>query len=132
MAKQGFQVFDSDMHIMEPPDLWERFIAPEFRSIAPRGVTSENVRDLRINFPSEGGPEPPLLPSNRNGHNFERNQALNRDHAARGWSPEAQLEAMDAEGLDAAVMFPSRGLNVLVGGNGGARTTDARFAAAIA
>jgi hypothetical protein len=24
MAKNGFSVFDSDMHIMEPPDLWER------------------------------------------------------------------------------------------------------------
>ncbi len=31
MAKNGFKVFDSDMHIMEPPDLWERYIAPEFR-----------------------------------------------------------------------------------------------------
>ena len=43
MAKQGFKVFDSDMHIMEPPDLWERYIAQEFRSMAPRGQTSENV-----------------------------------------------------------------------------------------
>ena len=32
MAKNGFKVFDSDMHIMEPPDLWERYIDPEFRS----------------------------------------------------------------------------------------------------
>src|SRR5207249_10227592 len=36
------------------------------------------------------------------------------------------------EGLDAAVMFPSRGLNVLVGTDGGARVSDSRFAAAIA
>lgn len=27
MAKQGYKVFDSDMHIMEPPDLWQRYIA---------------------------------------------------------------------------------------------------------
>jgi predicted TIM-barrel fold metal-dependent hydrolase len=57
---------------------------------------------------------------------------LYRDDAARGWSGEVQLEAMDKEGLDAAVMFPSRGLNVLVGNDGGARTPDSRFAAAIA
>ena len=43
MAKHGFKVFDSDMHIMEPPDLWERYIAREFKSEAPRGRTSENV-----------------------------------------------------------------------------------------
>ena len=48
MAKNGFRVLDSDMHIMEPPDLWERYIAPEFRSIAPRGRTSDNVRDLGL------------------------------------------------------------------------------------
>jgi len=43
MAKQGFKVFDSDMHIMEPPDLWQRYIAPEFREIAPVGITSQNA-----------------------------------------------------------------------------------------
>ena len=85
--KDGFRVFDSDIHIMESPDLWERFIAPEFRSIAPRGVTSENVRDLRISFPSEpAGQSTTASRPSRGGRNFERNQALYRDHAARGWS----------------------------------------------
>src|SRR3954453_15310718 len=57
MAKQGFKVMDSDMHIMEPPDLWQRYIDPEFRGQAPVGVTSVNFRDLRTVFP---GREPPL------------------------------------------------------------------------
>jgi len=132
VTKEGFRVFDSDMHIMEPADLWERSIAPEFRSMAPHGITSENVRDLRISFPTDSAGRGSSVQPNRGGRNFERNQVLYRDHAARGWSGEVQLEAMDAEGLDAAVMFPSRGLNVLVGPNGGARVTDPRFAAAIA
>ncbi len=132
MAKNGFRVFDSDMHIMEPPDLWERYIAPEFRSIAPRGVTSENVRDLRITFPKETPEARTIGVSRSRGHNYERNQALYQNHAARGWSGEVQLEAMDVEGIDVAVMFPSRGLNVLVGPDGGARTSDPRFAAAMA
>src|SRR5919201_3322294 len=133
VVRDGFRVFDSDMHIMEPPDLWERYIDAEFRSVAPRGVTSENVRDLRITFPAETNEQGTtgFQPSG-GGRNFERNQALYGDHAARGWSSQVQLEAMDVEGLDAAVMFPSRGLNVLVGMNGGARVTDPRFAAAIA
>ena len=25
MAKNGFKIIDSDMHIMEPPDLWEGY-----------------------------------------------------------------------------------------------------------
>jgi hypothetical protein len=51
MAKQGFKILDSDMHVMEPPDLWERYIVSKYRSQAPRGVTSSNVRDLRMVYP---------------------------------------------------------------------------------
>ena len=43
MAKAGFKVFDSDMHIMEPPDLWERYIDSKYKDRAPRGVTSSIV-----------------------------------------------------------------------------------------
>jgi uncharacterized protein len=122
--KNGFRVFDSDMHIMEPPDLWERYIAPEFRDIAPRGRTSENVRDLGIIWPAEEANGRPTTGVPNRGHNYARNQALYRDHAARGWTAEVQLEAMDVEGIDVAVLFPTRGLNVLDHPN-----RDPRFAA---
>ncbi len=127
MAKNGFSVFDSDMHIMEPPDLWERYIAPEFRSIAPRGRTSDNVRDLGVIFPDDGpnGRRTSGVP--HRGHNYQRNQELYRDHARRGWGPDCQLEAMDLEGIDVAVLFPSRGLSVLTHPD-----RERRFAAAIA
>src|SRR6266545_2642796 len=126
MAKNGFKVFDSDMHIMEPPDLWVRYIDPEFRDRAPRGVTSVNVRDLRTYFPDD--PQPPGDRGARNsGHNFDRNQALYRDHSERGWTADCQLEAMDVEGIDLATLFPTRGLSVLLRPG-----LDRRFAAAIA
>jgi predicted TIM-barrel fold metal-dependent hydrolase len=127
MAKNGFRVFDSDMHIMEPPDLWERYIAPEFREIAPRGRTSENVRDLGLIFPREepNGRQTTGVPNR--GHNYARNQELYKDHSRRGWTADVQLEAMDVEGIDVAVLFPTRGLNVLDHPD-----RDPRFAAAIA
>src|SRR5579875_2648797 len=127
MAKNGFRVFDSDMHLMEPPDLWERYIAPEFRALAPRGHTSENVRDLGISFPDgePGGRRVAGTP--HRGRNYERNQAIYRDHSRRGWTPDVQLEAMDVEGIDVAVLFPSRGLSVLTYPD-----REPRFAAAIA
>jgi hypothetical protein len=40
MAKNGFKILDSDMHVMEPPDLWERYIDSKFKARAPRGVIS--------------------------------------------------------------------------------------------
>ena len=36
MAKRGFRLIDAEMHVMEPTDLWQRYIDPEFRSRAPR------------------------------------------------------------------------------------------------
>src|SRR3954449_10967371 len=76
MAKNGFRVFDSDMHIMEPPDLWERYIAPEFRAIAPRGRTSDNVRDLGLIFPSPAKNVNRVAATPHRGHNFEKNQEI--------------------------------------------------------
>ena len=38
MAKNGFKIIDSDMHIMEPPDLWEKYIDSRFKARAPRGA----------------------------------------------------------------------------------------------
>ena len=113
MARNGFKVFDSDMHIMEPPDLWPRYMAAEFGSRAPRGCTSENVRDLGLIFPQEQPNARHSAGTLHRGHNYDKNQGIYRDHSERGWSGEVQLEAMDTEGIDAAVLFPSRGLGVL-------------------
>ena len=38
MAKNGFKVMDSDMPIVEPTALWERYIDPAFKDRAPRGL----------------------------------------------------------------------------------------------
>ena len=36
MAKQGFRVVDSDIHVAEPADLWERYLEPQFKDRGPR------------------------------------------------------------------------------------------------
>ena len=45
MAKNGFKAMDSDMHVMEPCDLWQRYIDPKFADRAPVGL-SRHKRDL--------------------------------------------------------------------------------------
>ena len=47
MAKAGFKVMDSDMHIVEPVDLREKYIDPAFKDRAPRGL-SRHPRDLGV------------------------------------------------------------------------------------
>jgi predicted TIM-barrel fold metal-dependent hydrolase len=116
MAKNGFKVLDSDMHILEPADLWQRYLDQKFKHRAPVGTT-EHVRDLRLVGPDgrawgrPDDPPPGTLPSP--GHIFHKNQKLFRPHMERGWSSQVQLDAMAEEGIDVAILYPSRGLNVL-------------------
>ena len=43
MAKHGLKWMDSDMHLAEPGDLWQRYIEPELRDKVPEltGVTPD-------------------------------------------------------------------------------------------
>ncbi|HYA27183.1 MAG TPA: amidohydrolase family protein [Acidobacteriota bacterium] len=129
MAKNGFHILDSDMHIMEPPNLWEHYIDKKYRARAPRGITSENVRDLRMAYPDgrEWGNQTTEGNRVNRGHNFQRNQGIYRSFAEQSWSSEAQLEAMDIEGIDIGVLYPTRGLRALVEPG-----IEADFASAIA
>src|SRR6184192_129763 len=36
LMKHGFKVMDSDLHTMEPDDLWVRYLDAPFRKFAPR------------------------------------------------------------------------------------------------
>ena len=109
---------DSDMHVMEPPDLWQRYIDPAFRHAAPVGL-SEWRRDMRVQVKSRvllrGGKVEPLSESTNarsTGWQAHHEDAYARA-MERGWDAISQREAMDTEGLDMAVLFPSRGLFVL-------------------
>ena len=102
------------MHVMEPPDLWERYIAAEWRHAAPIGL-SELHRDMRVRVKDHS-----LTRMGRAKPNFAEtvgwkpgsDEAFASSEASR-WDPASQLAAMDEEGVDVAVLFPSRGLFVL-------------------
>ena len=115
--KHGCKVMDSDMHIIEPPDLWQRYIDAEFKDQAPRGTT-DAVADLAMVGPdgTPWGRNPKNVrdfTQHRRGRSFDRNQERFQPYEEMGWSGEAHLQGMDAEGIDVAVIYPSRGLFVL-------------------
>src|SRR5579862_6731718 len=115
MAKHGFKVLDSDMHIMEPADLWQRYTDAEFRDRAPHGRL-DAVGDLALLHPDGGlwGRADELEGFHApKGKEFAYNQERFKADAERGWSAEVQLEAMEAEGIDVATIYPSRGLHAL-------------------
>ena len=38
--KSGFKILDSDMHLREPADLWEKYMEPAWRERAPKILSS--------------------------------------------------------------------------------------------
>src|SRR5438132_8311267 len=125
MAKNGFRLIDAEMHVMEPVDLWQRYIEPEFAARAPRRL-DERRWDIRTLVEGEvmaqipGGDWPALTDAEE--------KALGARYAeeiARHFDPESQLRAMDKEGLDLAVLFPSSAMYVTA-----FTRMDARFGAA--
>ncbi len=139
MPFEDFIVCDSDMHVLEPADLWQRYIADEFKHAAPVGMT-ELRRDLRVKVKSQVllkvGPVRPLKERGGSGIGWRTEQeAAYAEAEAKGWGPEAQLDAMAKEGVDLAVLFPSRGLFALTIDSSeqiGADGLEPDFAAAIA
>jgi predicted TIM-barrel fold metal-dependent hydrolase len=115
MTAKGFKVADSDMHILEPADLWQRYIDPAYRHAAPVGLT-DMQRDMRVRVKSRivlrVGAVHPMNPTAESPWRSEH-QAVFAEAQKRGWDATSQLKAMDQEGLDLAVLFPSRGLFVL-------------------
>ena len=126
MAKNGFKIRDSDMHIIEPADLWQRYIEPAFRDRAPVAKTRFK-RDIGVTVDGQEV-EPTVSPLLRPGRQKEREaqDPFYTDGEEHNWDPGSQVRAMDIEGIDLAVLFPSRGLNVL-----GISGIDPQLAAAI-
>jgi uncharacterized protein len=112
MAHNGFKVLDSDMHCMEPADLWERYIDDVYKPFAPRGL-QEYIADLRLVINGKTMPRHSSLrsrPRNDAEDPFQKRRERFKAAAERGWDGISQLEAMDTEGIDVAVVYPSRGL----------------------
>src|SRR5947209_16455672 len=125
MAKKGFRMIDAEMHVMEPTDLWQRYIDREFRDRAPRRL-DERRWDIRTlvegevmaqipggDWPAETGAEETAL------------AARYAEEIARDFDPESQVKAMDKEGLDLAILFPTSAMYVTA-----FTRMDPRFAAA--
>src|SRR5438093_12674550 len=107
MAHGSFKVLDSDIHIIEPSDLWPRYIDPAFRDRAPYGLT-EDAGDLRLAL--DGKPWGRVaIDADRSRRRQGRNHALNEERwrplQDRGWTSKAQLESMDIEGIVVAGVY---------------------------
>ncbi|HLN15888.1 MAG TPA: amidohydrolase family protein [Acidimicrobiales bacterium] len=113
MAVNGWLVADSDMHVMEPADLWQRYMDPAWEHAAPVGMT-EIERDMRVKVKNAVVLRLGHVRPRASGRPWKADQDPVYQHAEeRDWDPKSQVMAMDMEHLDSTVLFPSRGLFVL-------------------
>lgn len=104
-------VIDCDGHLVEPPDLWERYLEGSLKASAPRLVKDRQggIRILlegRLYPQAEGkGKGFPGLPEA-----WYTVDAKGRVTGQDIISPQSRLRAMDTDGIDVAVPFPTLGL----------------------
>src|SRR5688572_9116615 len=105
--KDGFLVIDADRHFMEPLDFGDRWLEPPFKG----RVTAANSRfgryvDGQPTFRGAGGRSSDFALETRYREVF--GDALDDDYG-----PASNMRAMDREGVDVAVHYPSAGLIML-------------------
>ena len=111
--RNGYKAMDSDMHVMEPCDLWQKYIDKKFLDRAPVGL-NRHKRDLGVQVEGKIMPRPTPKPNPELKPIRERILSEKyADEEARDFDNVAQIRAMDKEGLDVAILYPSRGLFVL-------------------
>ena len=112
MAKNGFKIIDAELHVMEPVDLWEKYIDPEFKDRAPRRL---NERRWDIRTIVEGDVMASMTDYNWPARSTEEEDSLAERYAeeiAANFDPASQVNAMDREGLDLAVLYPTSGMYI--------------------
>ena len=111
--KSGFKIMDSDMHLREPADLWDKYMEPEWRDHAPRVLSSTARSSAMVMIDGKilQGYQPTYRGGIFDATRIDQEIAYYR---AGGFNAKTQLKAMDREGLDVAALYPSIGLGIMM------------------
>jgi predicted TIM-barrel fold metal-dependent hydrolase len=107
MAKAGFRILDSDLHLMEPPGLYDRYMDGRFQGRAP--VATAQGAGHYAGWVVDGLPVPPWTVDAEVLRANQRLDTRSQGVMSEGWAtqfdPASSLRAMDIEGIDVSVMF---------------------------
>jgi predicted TIM-barrel fold metal-dependent hydrolase len=117
MARKSLAVFDGDSHVVEPPELWTKYLEPEYRTLGKYALWREEgtwgsylqvngkmFRDtMNSNIPRHAIWRPGLSWRQIG----ELDPGVRHPMTAGGSDPEARLKDMDAMGVDQAFLYPT-------------------------
>lgn len=113
MAKQGYKIMDSDLHVQEPADIYERYLEEPFKSKAPRkerahasGVEKWVAGEHYLPYWAE---DPEAAKANTFLMNKKAKTPFQVKAFENNFNAETTVEAMDIEGVDIAILYRSMG-----------------------
>jgi len=122
----SYRIIDADGHVVEPIDMWEKYLEPEFRSRAPYSPGGFNAGE-RMRMVAKYGPKA-LLPNPVHGMRVDGEVIFNKiseevwiegtwlmakhypNAALRNFNPESQVHEMKKRGVDITFLYPTVGL----------------------
>src|SRR5215475_576741 len=130
VMKDGLRFVDLDMYIIEPPDLFERYLDPRFRHrvLGPIGVDGKprrgtSAQTIIDGLPGTGDADMQQYRKRLRAGATQSTQPLSGSRLAdtgrldfaikRSYDAEAQVMGMAMEGVDIAVLYPTNGLSLL-------------------
>src|SRR5436309_10520693 len=108
-----YNVIDADGHVLEPIDIWDKYIDPKFRDRAPRIVRDTDGKE-RLDVEGQvlgslkGFGVIGAIGARQGEVEDEAMQYI--DGRKGGFDPHARIPDMDLDGIDAAFLYPSVGL----------------------
>ncbi len=108
-------ILSSDSHVMEPPDLWSQRIAPEFAERAPKLVADETadwwyLEGRRIVSMGAGIQAGAKFRPEESEWRFKPYEGRFADVNRGAYLPDERLKAMDLDGIEVEVVYPTVGL----------------------
>ena len=120
--KDGMRFVDCDMHVMEPADIFDRYLDPKFKDRVISAPGRAGGAQMVIDGLSRAGDDDLQQYRKRNKKvSANQRQPLSGSRSApylgfaieRNYDPVAQVMGMEMEGVDIAVLFPTMGLGLI-------------------
>ena len=107
--KNGFQILDSDIHVVESPDLYERYLEERFKPQAPIFVSTpehQHRNNWLLTIPGQKQKVPQYaIPEKFRETRMEAVASFLKDAIDDNYGPGSMVRGMDVEGVDVAVLF---------------------------
>jgi predicted TIM-barrel fold metal-dependent hydrolase len=113
--RDGFKVIDADRHVLEPSDLFDKYLPARFRGRVRIEGPNQTIRYVDGEPVSDSERRPGRVMEDF-GYIFASSQRWREtfaDALAAKFDPASNLRDMDREGVDLSVLFPTMGLYVM-------------------